>query len=504
MCALGPAHVAASLKLDPQFQVGALNRRLFGSFVEHLGRCVYTGIYEPDHPTADPAGFRTDVAKLVEELGPTILRYPGGNFVSCYDWRDGIGPKDSRPARYDLAWRTVESNQVGTDEFLQWCAGLEIEPMLAVNLGTAGVREAVEFLQYVNADPGIALSDERGRNGHPDPYDVRVWCLGNEMDGPWQTGHKTPDEYGRLAAETGRAMKQFDPELQLIACGSSNRGMPTFGTWERIVLDHCFDQVELISAHAYYEPTGGDVDSFLASAEDMDRFISAVVATADHVAATKQSEKLITISFDEWNVWFAERARTRDGDDVARSTYDVTDAVVVGSLLIELMRHTDRVAMACLAQLVNVIAPIQTRPGGSAWRQTIFHPFALSARHAGSVVLSGVQSSPSVDTAKYGPVEQLHSVATHDPDSGEVVIFAANRGQQQSLQLDVDLRAFGSGLTVAEHLIIADDDPHAHNSEAEPDRVVPTDGTGRIDATGDRLVAELPPISWHCIRLTAS
>ncbi len=504
MAAAGPA--TATLRIDPAFTVGPVNRRLFGSFVEHLGRCVYTGIYEPDHHTADDHGFRADVAALITELAPTVIRYPGGNFVSAYDWRDGIGPREQRPVRHDLAWNTAESNQVGTDEFLGWCARLGIEPMLAVNLGTAGVREAADLLQYVNAPAGIAWSDLRAANGHPEPYGVGLWCLGNEMDGPWQMGFKTPEEYGRLAQETGRAMKRFDPGLELVACGSSSRAMPTFGTWERVVLERCFDEVDHISAHAYYEPVGGDDASFLASAEDMDRFIRAVVATADHVAAARKSDRSITISFDEWNVWFADRlagldkAEIRAADDLDLEVYDVQDAVVVGSLLIELLRHTDRVAVACQAQLVNVLAPILTRPGGASWRQTIFHPFALTARYAGGTVLAGASRSSRIATDRYGPVDQLHQVVTFDDTSGAVVIFAANRATSRSLQLDIDLIGFDHDRwTVTDHLMISEDDPHARNTATDPDRVVPRTGAAHI--TGRQVHAELAAVSWHCIRL---
>ena len=301
----------ARVSVDPAFVVAPVRRQLFGSFVEHMGRCVYTGIYEPDHPTADEAGFRGDVAELARELGVTVVRYPGGNFVSNYVWENGVGPRDDRPTTLDLAWRSVETNQVGTDDFLQWCERLDIQPMITVNLGTRGLVEAVELLQYCNAEPGTQLADRRVKNGRLEPYDVRLWCLGNEMDGPWQIGHKTAEEYARLAEETGKAMQRFDADLQLVACGSSNSAMPTFGTWERVVLERCFDVVDHISAHAYYEPIDGDLASFLASADDMDRFIRAVVATADHVAAVRGSTKQIMISFDEWNVWFARPLRRR-------------------------------------------------------------------------------------------------------------------------------------------------------------------------------------------------
>lgn len=262
----------AAITLHPEFRVGAVNRRLFGTFVEHMGRCVYTGIYEPGHPTADEHGFRQDVADLVRELGATLVRYPGGNFVSNYQWEDGVGPKEDRPRRLDLAWRSIETNQVGTDDFLGWCERMGLEPMLAVNLGTRGLAEAVQYLDYVNG-VGTTLAAQRVANGRVEPWDVRLWCLGNEMDGPWQIGHKTPAEYGRLAEEVGNAFRRFDSSLELVACGSSNAGMPTFGSWEREVLEHSLHVVDNISAHVYYEPLDGDQVSFLACAEDMDRFI---------------------------------------------------------------------------------------------------------------------------------------------------------------------------------------------------------------------------------------
>ena len=503
----------ATVRIDQAFTVGPLNRRLFGSFVEHMGRCVYTGIYEPDHPTADERGFRGDVADLVRELGPTIVRYPGGNFVSNYHWEDGVGPKHERPTKLDFAWRSVETNQVGTDDFIDWCRAVGVEPMLAVNLGTRGVTEAIELLQYCNGEAGTLLPDRRAKNGHPGAHDVRVWCLGNEMDGPWQMGHKTAEEYARLAEETARAMHRFDDTLELVACGSSNRAMPTFGTWERVVLERCFDFVDHISAHAYYEPLDGDVDSFLACAEDMERFIDSVVATADHVAAVKGSQKRIHVSFDEWNVWFQERfhgessLEIREAPELIEDVYDVADAVVVGSLLITLMRHTDRVSMACQAQLVNVIAPIATRPGGAAWRQTIFHPFALTARYAKGTVLRPAVESPTIDTKAFGSVDQLHLTATRDEDSGELVVFAVNRSRTEPCDLSLDLvgaaRATDGArpaYRVVEHLALHDDDPAARNTEDHPDRVSPRPGNAAVNGT--TLTAALPPISWHCIRLS--
>jgi alpha-N-arabinofuranosidase len=294
----------ASLFLDPSFVIAPVSRRTFGSFVEHMGRCVYTGIYEPGHPTADPDGFRGDVLDLVRELGVTVVRYPGGNFVSGYRWEDGVGRISERPTRLDPAWRTIETNEFGLDQFVRWSARAGVETMLAVNLGTRGMGEAIDLLEYCNHPDGSTLSDLRVSHGAKAPHDIRMWCLGNEMDGPWQLGHKTAQEYGRLAAETGRAMRQFDPSLELVACGSSQRAMPTFGAWEATVLEETYDVVDFISAHAYYEIEGDDLASFLASSTDMDGFIHDVVSTADHLRARLSATKQINISFDEWNVWY--------------------------------------------------------------------------------------------------------------------------------------------------------------------------------------------------------
>lgn len=364
----------ATLRLDPAFKVGPVRRRTFGSFVEHLGRAVYTGIYESDHPTADEDGFRTDVLELTRELGVTTIRYPGGNFVSGYRWEDGIGPVARRPRRLDLAWHSLEPNSVGIEEFMRWASKAGIEPIMAVNLGTRGVQEALDVLEYCNVAAGSHYAQQRRANGVDEPYRVKLWCLGNEMDGPWQIGHKTAHEYGRVATETARAMRMIDPELELVACGSSSRAMPTFGDWEREVLTQSWDFVDMISAHAYYWEEDGDLASFLASATDIDMFIDSVAATADAVAAAKHSPKVMGISFDEWNVWYQERAESRPptGDDwpvapvLLEDNYSLADAVVVGNLLISLLRHTDRVWSANLAQLVNVIAPIVTVPGGPA------------------------------------------------------------------------------------------------------------------------------------------
>ncbi|MET8470888.1 alpha-N-arabinofuranosidase [Streptomyces sp. NPDC006422] len=497
----------ARFTLDPAFTVGTVNPRLFGSFVEHLGRCVYTGIYEPGHEHADESGLRTDVLELVRELGVTAIRYPGGNFVSGYKWEDSVGPVEDRPARLDLAWRTTESNRFGLSEYIAFLRkiGPQAEPMMAVNLGTRGVAEAMELQEYANHPSGTALSDLRIEHGDKDPFGIRLWCLGNEMDGPWQTGHKTAEEYGRLAAETARAMRQIDPDVELVACGSSGQSMPTFAEWEAKVLAETYDLVDHISLHAYYEEHDGDRDSFLASAVDMESFIENVVATCDHVGARLKSSKKINLSFDEWNVWYMSRSQAEvaaldwpEAPRLLEDVYSVTDAVVFGSLLIALLRHADRVTVACLAQLVNVIAPIMTEPGGPAWRQTTFYPFAAASAYGRGEVLDVRVSGPTYDTKRHGTADLLHATAVR-ADDGTVTVFAVNRSQSDPLPLEVALN--GLNLTrVVEHSTLSDPDPDARNTLTDQERVTPheTTGTTLEDAT---LKATLEPLSWNVIRL---
>ncbi|KAB8193130.1 alpha-L-arabinofuranosidase [Nonomuraea phyllanthi] len=492
----------ATLTLDPAFKVAPVRRRTFGTFVEHLGRCVYTGIYEPDHPTADDDGFRADVLALTRELGVSTVRYPGGNFVSGYRWEDGVGPRSERPRRLDLAWHSTETNEVGVDEFVRWCRKAGVEPMMAVNLGTRGIEAALDLLEYCNHPSGTTLSDLRVANGSKDPHGIAMWCLGNEMDGPWQTGHKTAREYGRLAAETARAMRMVDPSLELVACGSSSSSMPTFGAWEAEVLEEAYDLVDYISCHAYYEEKDGDLGSFLACSTDMEYFIASVVATADHVGARLKSRKRIDISFDEWNIWYQSRFRddgTPAGWPVAprllEDHYHLADAVAFGGLLITLLRNSDRVTAASLAQLVNVIAPIMTEPGGRAWKQTTFHPFAQASRLAAGDVLRVEPVSPVYETARHGEVPLLHAVATH-AERGTTV-FAVNRSTDAPLSLEIDARALG-GVRVVEATTLTHEDVHARNTADDPDRVAPR---ANADVEQDPLRVLLPPVSWNVIRL---
>jgi alpha-N-arabinofuranosidase len=495
--------------IDPEFTVAAVPPRLFGSFVEHMGRCVYGGVYEPTHPSADAEGLRTDVIELVRELGVSVVRYPGGNFVSGYRWEDGVGPREQRPVTLDTAWRSLERNTFGLNEFMVWAERAGVEPMMAVNLGTRGVEEACNLLEYTNFAGGTRYSDLRREHGVREPHDIRLWCLGNEMDGPWQVGQKTATQYGRLAAETAKAMRRIDPTVELVACGSSNERMLSFGAWEAEVLDHAYDYVDYISLHAYFEQTPHNRARFLASAHTMDRFIEGVVATCDHIGAKKRSNRRINLSFDEWNLWYESRFAGQDNLDWAEAPrliedeYTTEDAVVVGSLLMSLLRHGDRVTVACLAQLVNVIAPIRTEPDADAWRQTIFHPFALTARHARGQVLRVEPAGPCAQDAEGVGAPAVDLAATRDPDTGAITLFAVNRDEARPGRLELKLRV-EEDLRVVEHVVIGGGDLLESNSKQKPDNVAPRPSTDHATTGAGlsaRLTVGLPPVSWSMIRL---
>ncbi len=508
----------AQVMIDRDFAIGETDPRLFGAFVEHLGRCVYGGIYEPGHATADENGFRQDVMALVRELGATIMRYPGGNFVSGYNWEDGVGPVAERPKRLDLAWFTTEPNTFGTNEFVDWCRAAGVEPMFAVNLGTRGGDAARNMLEYCNHPSGTALSDLRRAHGWEKPHDIRFWCLGNEMDGPWQMESKTATEYGRIAVEAAKMMRWTDPRIELAACGSSSRNMPGYGAWEETVLEHTFDQVDFVSLHTYFNNYKADTAAFLACPDLMDNFIEEVVAIADAVAAKRRSPKRIMLSFDEWNVWYRTRRtrsdRVKEGWPIAppilEEIYSMEDALAFGGACISLLNHADRVKSACLAQLVNVIAPIMTETGGPAWRQTIFHPFAQMSRFGRGKVLRAQVTSDTYAASYYDPrgtTEQYYSIpaapylklAAVADAAGGLNLFALNRDLLGELSVEVSARGFAK-LKLGQAQQLRHDDLSAFNSQSAPDKVSPTALDG-VSIEGDRIRLTLAPASWNLISL---
>ena len=498
----------AKITLDKAYQIGRIDDRLYGSFVEHLGRCVYGGIYEPDHEEADEQGFRNDVLGLVKELKVPIVRYPGGNFVSQYDWKDGIGPLGDRPQRLDLAWKSVEPNSVGVVEFVDWCRKANTEPLIAINLGTGGLKDARELLEYANHPGGTFWSDLRKTHGTKNPLAVRMWCLGNEMDGPWQIGHKTAREYGRLANETAAMMKTYDDTLELVVCGSTASWMPTFPDWDLEILDLTYDHADYISLHTYVGNPDDNFEQYIANSVGMDAHIESVISACDLIQAKKRGKKQINLSFDEWNVWYRERDKNKLNQDawtvgrhLLEEVYNMEDALVVGTLLNSLIRHADRVKIACLAQLVNVIAPIVAEEKGSVWRQTIYYPYSHASNYGRGTSMQVLYEGDTYDTPRYEKVPGIDATAVWNEQQGELTIFAVNR-MSETMQTQGVLGGFGE-YEVTEQIAMSDADLKESNSKTKPNAVIPKT-TDKPAKDGEMLTAVLEPKSWNVIRLAST
>jgi alpha-N-arabinofuranosidase len=505
--ARGPAR-AAILRAPSR---AAFDRRLFGAFLEHLGRAIYTGVYEPGSPLADANGYRTDVIKEIKGLGVPVIRYPGGNFVSGYNWLDGVGPKKQRPTVLERAWNSLETNQFGTNEYIEWCKLVGTEPLLAFNLGTGTPETAVNYVEYCNVDKGTRWSDLRRSHGYEAPHNVHYWCLGNEMDGPWQMGHMPAREYGQKARDAARQIRVLDRSLQLIACGSSNTNMPTYLVWDREVLEECYDQVDGISLHNYYgntpQLTGNSTARFLAMNLDMERQIQEIAAVADYVQGLRKSPKRLWLSFDEWNVWY--RARGGDFADGKRAfaprlleeVYNLEDALLVGGFLNTLLRQSERVRVACLAQILNVIAPLVTNET-SVLRQSTFYPYAWALEYARGTVLDLSVESETYpisanglrpDVARDDQVPFIDVVATHDAATGRACVLMLNRDLESPRDLVLDWRDLTPTRVLACQTLTGPD-LKAFNTFQDPKRVVPQP----LDppAAAARMTFKLPARSY--------
>lgn len=501
----------ARLKLDKDFIVGEVDKRILSTFLEPIGDIVYGNLYNPPHPTADEQGFRKDVMELMRGLGSTAIRYPGGNFVSGYNWLDGIGPADKRPVRYDKAWKRIETNQMGIDEYTDWVKKVGSEPILAVNLGTGTPEEASNEIEYTNMEGGTHYSELRKEYGHEVPHNIKMWCLGNEMDGTWQMGEKTAKEYGRVAYEAAKQMRAVDADIELVACGScaNDKSHPSFPEWDRLVLEECYESIDYLSLHRYYSydpeaikgtafPAQFTVEDLPCIAKDLSQFIDTVCAAADYVKGLKYSDKTINICFDEWGVISSQTAKAQGLDWCERKLpekgkrvegMNVIDAVLFGSILITFINKCDRVKIAC--QSIVIPSMIGVDPTGGAFRQTTYFPFQQVAAYGEGVALQSGLQSPEKSTEGYGEQPYIQTAAVYHEESGMVTVFAVNLSVRDAVELEEALQF--DQVELMEHLQIHDDQPLAMNSLQNPDRIAPKN----IELTGKVV---LPPLSWNVLR----
>ncbi len=499
-----PALYSAQVLLDTRRVVGDISPLLFGGFAEHMGRCIYGGAYDPQSPHADERGYRTDVMDALKACNLSVLRYPGGNFVSNYDWRDGVGPPGQRPIRRELAWQSTETNQFGTNEFLEFCRRLEAQPMLGLNFGTGSIRDAVALVEYCNAPAGTAMSDLRAEHGHPEPYSVKYWCLGNEMDGSWQMGALPAEEYGRKAREAAKLMRLSDPSIKTILCGSSSPSQSTYPEWDRLVLEAAWEQSDYLSLHTYAHNHDNDTPSYLGYAAELEAQVDTLAATLRYVKAKLRSKHDVRLSWDEWNVWYKDTAGLggwNEAPHLCEEIYNLEDALVVAQWLGVMLRRCDIVKIACIAQIVNVISPMLTTRD-RLLKQATYYPFELFARHAKGQSLDADVSCPRYDNRRFGTVPVLDVSASADAATGAGAVFLVNRSLSRSLPVQITWQG-DAPVRVTSARQLAGIDPKASNSFERPDLLIPEDiDLPRIN--GGHLALLVPPLSFSVLATSIS
>ncbi len=492
----------ATVYIDTNRAISPISPLLFGGFAEHMGRCIYGGIYDPTSPQADARGFRKDVMAALRELNYSIIRYPGGNFLSGYRWLDGVGPRDQRPRRRELAWHSIETNAFGTNEFMEYCRNLNTLPMLGVNLGTGTIEDAGNLVEYCNSAAGTYYADLRVQHGFPEPYAVKYWCLGNEMDGPWQMGHLEAHEYARKAFEAAKMMRWLDPDLKLILCGSSNTMMPTYPEWDRIALENSWNMVDYHSMHYYANNKIGDTPSYLASSAQFESQVDTVAAVLRYVKAKLRSRHDVYLSWDEWNTWYhtgLDRDEWAEAPHMSEEDYTLEDALVVAQWLSVFLRRADVLKIACVAQIVNTIASITTTHD-SLIKRTIFYPFLLFRKLAAGAALDAEVKAPRYSTIHFGDMPLLDVSASYDEASGSSAVFIVNRSQTETITVDLHWqdRVPQSYSAVYQ---LAGNDPKAANTFDHPNRIVPVQvALPTICDKGATLA--VPPLSFTAISAT--
>jgi alpha-N-arabinofuranosidase len=491
----------ATIYIDTNRIVSAISPLLFSGFAEHMGRCIYEGIYDPASPHADEHGLRRDVLAALRDLNLRAIRYPGGNFLSGYRWEDGIGPKDQRPCRRDLAWQSIETNQFGTDEFMHFCRELNAQPMLSVNMGTGSIQDAANLVEYCNGPAGTAYADLRARNGHADPYGVKYWCVGNEMDGPWQIGHLEAEEYGRKALEAAKMMRWHDPSIETVLCGSSNPSMPTYPEWDRTALEIAWEHVDYHSMHYYAENEHNDTASYLALSANFEDFVDTLAGVLRYVKAKKRSKHDVYLSWDEWNVWYKNRSgqgNWTEAPHLSEEVYNLEDALVVAQWMNVFLRKSDVLKIACLAQIVNVISPITTTRDGILKHPT-FYPIMLFSRMASGNALDVAVKAPLYATREFGDMPILDVASSHNVETGTNAVFIVNRNQSDHVTVDLRWQAL-TPTRVTSAYQIAGTDPKAVNSFDDPENVV-AHPIKVQNVTDGSVTLQLPPLSFTAIEV---
>lgn len=489
----------ARVRLDTERTVGTISPYLFGGFAEHMGRCVYEGIYEPESPHADEQGYRRDVMAALREMRLSILRYPGGNMLSGYNWLDGVGPVAKRPRRREMAWQSIETNRFGTNEYIDFCRKMNIEPMLGVNLGTGTIADAAALVEYCNAPAGTHYADMRVSHGYAEPHNVKYWCIGNEMDGPWQIGHLDMEEYARKAREAAKVMKMQDPSLKLVVCGSSTTGLPTYPAWDRTVLETCWDQVDYLALHYYATNQPSDTPSYLAMAAQFESHLDTLSGLLRYVKTQNRSNHDVHLSWDEWNVWYKDTSGAggwQVAPHLSEEIYNLEDALVVAQWMSVFLRRCDVLKIACIAQIVNTISPLLTT-SDKLLKQSTYYPFVLFAQNASGKALDALVTAPEYETERFGTQQLIDVSASYDEELDRGAVFLVNRSLTETITTEVEWQ--GAAPSAAQPIYqMSGSDPKAANSFEQPDVVVPAK-LAAPEVRDGRITLSLPPLSFTVV-----
>jgi alpha-N-arabinofuranosidase len=527
----------AKVTIHPSYKISKIDERLYGSFLEPIGNWVLGGIWNPNHSNADDMGFRKDMLGAVKELGIPAIRLPGGNFMSGWNWKDSIGPREQRKAHLDLAWRQIEPNIIGHDEYLEWARRAGVETMYTINLGTADINSAIECIEYTNHPGGTYWSDLRRQNGYEQPHKVKTWYLGNEPDGPWQINswEKRPVDYGITAHEVSKAMKWVDPSIETVVGAASSPLNRTYPQWELDVLEQCYETVDMISLHFYHRVPLNNYAELFAGSVKFEEFINTEIAVCDFVQAKLRNPRKMMISFDEYACTFSSKQpkhvygraghiphdvflefseahmsqpfRINNPDKIpvkAMKNNEMIGALTSGSVLLTFLRHADRIKMGCMTTGIGGAIAYDR---DHVWPTATYYTYASLIKYGRGISLLPVVEGPTFnsegfnidenDTATpYENVPYVESAAAYDVDKGELNVFIVNRNWEENVPTELDVRGF-EGYDLIEHIALYSDNPNEYNSY-DHQAIVPK--TGDAHADSGKVSFTSKKLSWNVLR----
>ncbi len=527
----------AKITIHPEFTIGEISPRLFGAFLEPIGSMVNGSMFNPKHPTADAQGLRSDFYNALNEAGIPCVRLPGGNFVSGWQWKDSIGPMQDRKAHLDLAWHQYIPNDVGHDEYLQWAEKAGAQSIYTVNLGTGTLQDAADCVEYTNHEGGTYWSDLRRKNGHDKPYGVKTWCLGNEMDGPWQIAswERDPRGYGILAHETSKAMKWVDPSIETIACVSSSPFLAHYPEWDRQVLEQCYETVDYISLHHYHSAPPDKPEALLAGYQAFENYINTEIALCDYMKTHLRVHKTMMLSLDEYGSMIRPRGTSHlglngrqralsfyefdptkpyirhDPDDwstrrMPPSSHEMLRTLGTVSTMLVMLHHADRVKIGCATGGLGDLARTDRE---HVWKGASYYPFHWMIQNAKGTSLKCLIDCDKYDVEGYAiddmnqyegfeGVDTIQAGAVYNEEAGELNVIVINADLNEPQLLTLDARGF-EGYRFAGHTEMFAANPEDANTFEHPDTILPRTNE-ETSCDGGILTARLEKASWNVLR----